>query len=498
MSTFQHAVNNPAMTAEPRANASKPSAVNRFLDLLCSVRFGVALLVLLGFACLVGMLIEQQSVDGFDRYFAELTPAQKLVYGQLGLFDIYHTWYFNAIVAVLALNIILSSIDRFPKAWKFIARPTVTVPVRWLRDQKQAATLAMTGTVEQISGSITSALKNAGWKNTRVAERNGKTFVFGQSGAWNRLGAYAVHVGLLVILVGGFMTGQLGSTGQMPLQPGQTTNLMFDTVVNLDKTDQVTKMVPFKVTCTDIQQKLIKKDESISAMNTIDWITRMTITDETGSHDAVVQMNKPFDYRGYRFFQASFNPVGRARNITVKLTPSSGEAKVITIPREGTVSLDDGTKVKFAEFRGNFSIGQEDPDEDTSGYPNPGAILQVTKPGEAPQTAYAFGSQMTEIPVAKKPVAGYTYQLVDFEKVGEQHILSVQRDPGATVVYVGFATLFLTLVAVFFFSHQRVWGAIEPAGDGTATVTFGGNTNRSASAFEEKFKAFISSFGSKS
>ena len=43
-------------------------------------------------------------------------------------------------------------------------------------------------------------------------------------------------------------------------------------------------------------------------------------------------------------------------------------------------------------------------------------------------------------------------------------MLSVQRDPGATVVYVGFVLLFLTLVAVFFFSHQRVWAAIEPAG----------------------------------
>lgn len=498
MSTLQHAVNNSAMTAKAKASSNKPSAVNRFLDLLCSVRFGVLLLVLLGIACLFGMLIEQQSVDGFDRYFAELTPAQKLVYGQLGLFDIYHTWYFNAIVAVLALNIILSSIDRFPKAWKFISRPTVTVPVHWLKDQKQTATLTMTGTVEQITGTISNALKNAGWKKTITRERGGKTFVYGESGAWNRLGAYAVHVGLLVILVGGFMTGQLGSTGQMPLQPGQTTNLMYDTVVNLDKTEQVTKMVPFKVFCTDIQQKLIKKDESISAMNTIDWITRMTITDETGTHDAVVQMNKPFDYRGYRFFQASFNPVGRARTITVKLTPTSGEAKEVTIPRDGTVSLDDGTKIKFSEFRGNFSIGPENQDEDTSDYPNPGAILQVTKPGEAPQTAYAFGSQMTDIPVAKKPVAGYTYQLVDFEKVGEQHILSVQRDPGATVVYVGFATLFLTLVGVFFFSHQRVWAAIEPAGDGTAAVTFGGNTNRSASAFEEKFRAFISSFGSKS
>jgi len=105
---------------------------------------------------------------------------------------------------------------------------------------------------------------------------------------------------------------------------------------------------------------------------------------------------------------------------------------------------------------------------------------------------------MASMPVASKPIAGYKFQLVDFEKVGDQHILSVQRDPGASVVYVGFASLFLTLVAVFFFSHQRVWAAVEPDADGgAATVTFGGNTNRSANAFDEKFKKFISLFGSK-
>ena len=100
--------------------------------------------------------------------------------------------------------------------------------------------------------------------------------------------------------------------------------------------------------------------------------------------------------------------------------------------------------------------------------------------------------------MAKKPVAGYTFQLVDFEKVSDQHVLSVQRDPGATVVYVGFGLLFLTLVGVFFFSHQRVWAAIEPSMNGTSVVTFGGNTNRNANAFDEKFKKFISSLRIKS
>jgi cytochrome c biogenesis protein len=355
----------------------------------------------------------------------------------------------------------------------------------------------MRAATDDIVEMVSSAMKSIGWKNVITKERGGKTFVLGQSGTWNRLGAYAVHVALLTILSGGFLTSQLGTTGQMPLTPGEPTNLIFDTFVNLDKTEQVTKQVPFQVYCSDIQQKLIKKDGPINAMNTIDWITRFTIKDETGTHEAMVQLNKPFDYRGYRFFQASFNPTGRARNITVKLTPESGDAKEITIPRDGAVTLDDGTKVKFKEFRGDFTIGKEDPNEDTSDYPNPGAILQVIPPGSAPQTAYAFGPQMSSMPVANKPIAGYKFQLVDFEKVGDQHILAVQRDPGSTVVYIGFTMLFLTLVAVFFFSHQRVWAAIEPTGDGTAVVTYGGNTNRSINAFDDKFRKFIRLVGGK-
>ncbi len=477
---------------------SGESLVSRFLRLICSVRLGVTLLVLLGLACLIGMLVMQQNVDGFERYFLQLAPAQRLVYGKLGIFDIYHAWYFNVLLCLVSLNIILASIDRFPKTWTFISKPNLTVPVRWLREQKQTAEFKMEGPVDANVSQITDAMKKAGWGKVVTNEKAGRTFVFGQSGTWNRFGAYAVHVGLLTIFTGGFLTAQFGATGSMPLTPGHSTDLMFDTKVNLDKTVQVTKKLPFDIACTDMQQKLIKKEDSISAQNTIDWITRFTITDETGTHDAVVQMNRPFDYRGYRFFQASFTSVGRARNITLKVTPAGGgEIQDVTIPRDGSTELADGTTLKFSEFRGNFRIGDEDPNEDTSNYPSPAAILVVSKPGTDPQTAYAFGPKMANIPIANKPVAGYTFQLVDFEKVADQHILSVQRDPGATVVYVGFVILFLTLVAVFFFSHQRVWAAVETADGGLSNIVIGGNANRNLNAFDERFKRFINSLEAK-
>ena len=44
--------------------------------------------------------------------------------------------------------------------------------------------------------------------------------------------------------------------------------------------------LPFQVTCTDIQQKLIKKDGPITADNTIDWLTPVKIKDETGVHES--------------------------------------------------------------------------------------------------------------------------------------------------------------------------------------------------------------------
>jgi len=479
-------------------NESRESMFSRFLKFLCSVRLGVTLLVLLGLACFVGMLVMQQSVDGFDRYFAELTPAQRLVYGNLGLFDIYHSWYFNALLFLVSLNIVLASMDRFPKTWLFASKPNVTVPVRWLKEQKQKAEIDIDGEPGSLAERVASTMKKIGWRKVVTTEKNGRTYVFGQSGLWNRFGAYGVHVGLLTIFLGGFLTAQLGSTGNLPLSPGQKTNLMFGTQVQLDKVTEVTSRLPFEITCIDIQQRLIKKDESISAMNTIDWMTTFTITDETGTHQAFAQMNKPFDYRGYRFFQASFIPVGRARNITVNAkSASGGEDQAVVIPRGGETTLADGTKVKFSEFRGNFRIGPEDPNEDTSAYPNPAAVLQVTQPGIPPQTAYAFGPKMADIPVAGKPVAGYTFQLKDFEKVADQHVLSVQRDPGATVVYVGFVLLFLTLTAVFFFSHQRVWAAIEPGEGGRSKIILGGNTNRSVGAFDEKFNRFVNDLEAK-
>ena len=488
MSTVEEKILQPVSTTAPKQGES---LLSRFLRFTCSVRLGVVLLCLLGLACLIGMLIMQQSVDGFENYYAALTPAQRLLYGKLSFFNIYHAWYFNALLCLLSISIILASIDRFPKTWKYVSKPQVTVPIRWLEEQKLSSKIESDQSGDALRQRVESLLAGHGWKKIRTAEKSGATYILAESGVWNRLGAYPVHVSLLTIFLGGFLTAQFGATGNLPLAPGESSNLIRETVVDLDHITEVTKQLPFEVTFTDIEQKLIRKEGSLSAANTLDWITRFKIKDGGETTDAISQMNRPFDYRGYRFFQASFVSTGRARNISVTATPADGSAPIdLNISRDGTVALPDGTSIRFAEFRGKFNVGPEDTSEDTSSYPNPAAVLQVVPPGGTVQTAYAFGPEMANIPIAGKPVAGYTYRLTDFEKVSDRHILSVQRDPGSNVVYVGFVLLFITLVAVFFFSHQRVWAVIEQDGE-KYVVTTAANANRSHNALEDKFRKFV-------
>src|SRR5262245_64843554 len=215
----------------------KPSglgnAIDGFLNLLSSVPFGIVLLILLIIASMIGMLIQQQELESFPAYFAELTPAEKAVYGYLGFFDIYHAAYFHLLLLLLSLNIILASIDHFPSAWSFITRKKLTASPTFAMAQKykEKVELPQLGR-EHLAERATAAARKLRFKAS-VTEAGDRTTIFAERGVWNRLGAYAVHVGLLTIFVGYFLTSR-GHTGSMQIKPGHSSETMVKNEFNID------------------------------------------------------------------------------------------------------------------------------------------------------------------------------------------------------------------------------------------------------------------------
>ncbi len=452
---------------------------------------------------MIGMLIQQQELETFPAYYAALAPAEKLIYGKLGFFDIYHATYFNILLLLLSLAIILTSIDHFPAAWSFVAKKKLTASPTWAKSQRTKDEIILTGESRaELTERAAAAARKFGLK-PRITEADGRTTVFAEKGAWNRLGAYAVHVFLLTIFTGGFLTSR-GFTGSMTVQPEKSADRMAQNVFNVDSTtlQHLPGMreleLPFTVEGLDIQQKLIDKSKGIDTGNTLDWITRVKITDKTTNktEEAVIHMNHPHDvkygFNGYRLFQASVNPMGSAREIKLRVQPKAGgAAQEVTIRRSSQAKLSDGTVIKYVEFNPAFTVNREGRAEiGGTEYDNPAVHISVLYPDGESKEAWAFteaGRGMIEsAPVLREKFGdsgALQFTLLDFEKVPFAHILSIQYDPGVKVVYTGFTGLCLMLILIYMFSHQRLWMVVE---DGK--VTLGGDANRNRLGFEDRVK----------
>lgn len=499
-------------TTTPR---TKPIG-DRILDFLSSVRFGVTLLCILVVLSMIGMLIIQQNVDGFDAYYASLTPAEKLVYGSLGFFNIYYSWYFKVLLLILSLNIILASIDHFPAAWKYVVKPKLTATRAWLEEQPVNDVVeARADSDTELAEKVRSVFEKHGLKarvttttNTAyaVTEAGEKDFdrvttaenivVFGERGRINRLGAYLVHVCLLTLFLGHFVALQTGFDADVRMIPGTATDQIQMIEFDLDKKEKFDVQLPFSMTCTDIQQKLIDPNGSIDVTNTLDWRTQVKVDDPLyGATTADVSMNNPFTYRGYRFFQAQTIPVGNARTIDLHLVPQDGGDEInVSIPRMGSTTLADGTKIEYEEFLPDFVFNGDKPDTRSGEYNNPAAVLGVTPPNGSRVRVFAMGGAAAKnAPMLSAARAGYKWQLVGYEKTPLAHVLSIKYDPfnGAFIAwYFGGFGLIGALAFVFFISHRRVWALIERK-NGKYEIVLGGNANRNHLPFEDKFKKIV-------
>jgi cytochrome c biogenesis protein len=484
------------------------SVLDKVLRLLSSVKFGLVMLSALLVCCMIGMLVMQVNVDGFDKYYANLKPAQKLIYGTLGFFDIYRSRYFTLLLAITGLNIILASIDRFPAAWQYIRKPKLTASPKFIAAQIFSAEATEHSEPAAAAEKVRKAWRKHGFRS-QISEEKNLITVFAQRNAWNRLGAYVVHIALLTIFTGGFLTSRYGVGGSMEIKPGRTSDRFATSEISIDGARESQAQLPFQIECTDLQQRLIREEGGLDNSNTIDWLSYIRIIDQERNHtqDMVVHLNNVGDYRGYRFFQNSFLPVGNARRINVTFEPASGGGALppVTIARNGSAEVPEIGTVRYVDFYPDFDIDDSGPTTLSRDYNNPAAQLEITGPDGKRTMAFAFNPQLAEqyLTKAKEKVGkdggdnpllvkGNKVILRDFEKVSLTHTLTIQYDPGRTPVYIGFTLLTLALCGVFFFSHQRVWAVIEPNGKGSK-IHFGGNTNRNRPAFEGRFNSLVQS-----
>jgi cytochrome c biogenesis protein len=83
--------------------------------IFASLTVTIALLIFLAALSVIGTLIPQNAPE--QTYLQRYSQETYYILKGLGLFDMYHSWWFIAVLALLALNVVTCTVKRLPRIW---------------------------------------------------------------------------------------------------------------------------------------------------------------------------------------------------------------------------------------------------------------------------------------------------------------------------------------------------------------------------------------------
>jgi cytochrome c biogenesis protein len=419
---------------------------------LTSMRVALILMLLMAAVAVIGALVVQApaGVLGDPAAKADWLDQIRPKYGgwtnsmdTLGLFAVFNSIWFRAIVVLLTASLIACSVQRIPGLWKTAMHPHPDVGQGFFDHAPQHETFTVVGDRDRIdvASSVTDVFKKHHYRV--VSADDGVVHVYADKHRFVGFASLAGHLSIVLILLGamagtlfGYRDGQFiiaeGQTLAVPAQAGMTIKL-------------------------DAFRDSYYADTGAPSDYASDVVLYQD-GKEVERH--TIRVNDPMRAGDISFYQAFYGPAA-----VMKVADSSGKTLVDEgVPLAWTTS-QDGRRVGSLSIPGAglvaWVIGTNG-DQDT-----------VVKPGQMRVEVYKADDQAT--PVASqtidqgKPteVGGVTFT---FLRESQFTGLSVSKDPGVMLVWLGGFLLFAGFVLVFTLPHRRIWARIAPRPNGGATV----------------------------
>ena len=182
----------------------KISRLRALYDFLGSMNLAVTLLVMLAIASVIGTVVKQG--EPFQNYVIKFGPFWAEVFDKLGIFNIYSTGWFVAVILFLILSTAVCVVRHVPVFMKEMRSWAEKLSATALLHQPNHATIPCPQPPEAIK--VAASLQQQGFK-TRIHDRQDGNLVTAKKGQWNRLGYFFTHVGIIVILAGAVVDSNL-------------------------------------------------------------------------------------------------------------------------------------------------------------------------------------------------------------------------------------------------------------------------------------------------
>lgn len=456
--------------------ATKPLSIAlRISRVLTSVQTGIILLILIVIASIAGTLILQRPITDQADLQRAYKPDTLQMLDRVGLTDVFHSWWFLSLMTLLAINIVFTSLNRWPGVWRYFARPYRKPERHFMSALPLQEEIVIPDTVTGMRAAQI-AFQRAGLRPKPVG-KNSDISLYAERHRFARLAAYVVHVSLLLILAGGIVDGLWGYRGFVALN-------MNGSVNEIEMRDGSRKPLPFTLRCDGAGQ------ENYPDGTPRRWWSKLAVLENgTEVKRQEIEVNDPLVHRGLRFYQSSYGQSGEVGAVQVRVT-SKDHARTpqdLTFTLGETKPLDATATVTLARFIPDFVVRGREVESRSNALNNP-AILLLVKSGNAePAKVWLF----PRFPDFSHPsAAAYTFEYRDMH-MGYYTGLQVSYEPGQWAVWGGCILMAIGLAMAFYFVHLRAWAVPVSDGRGRLVLWVGASASKNRDELEEKFRILI-------
>ncbi len=443
-----------------KGGAGGRSTIDRLWGFFTSVKLAVFTLIVLAAASVLGTLVEQNlPTEKYREIYEDWAFA--LMDG-IGLFDMYHSWWFLALLVLFTVNLACCTIDRFPKALNVVRNPRTKLDDGFLDTLPLVERWRGKGSPAEAAPRYAEALA-ALFAKPLVAEDGDGIHMYAETGTASRFGVYVTHLSIIVIFLGAIVGNVAGFKGFVNIPEGDTVSRVHI------RGGASQRDLGFAVRCNSFRVETYPTGQPKA------YVSDLSIIE--GGREVLrkkdVVVNDPLRYKGIWFYQASYGEAGGAV-ARVEVSGTAGSPpEVLSLAAGRPVAIPGYGFVRAVEYSQDFRGA------------GPALRLIVEKPGMPPTELW--------LPEGGDPgpgAGGDGGPPVSFRGLAPWMFtgLQVARDPGVGIVWVGCGLMILGILMAFFLSHRRVWLRLSKGADGRMDVALAGSANRNRLAFEKAFE----------
>ncbi len=441
--------------------------VDKIWIFFSSVRNGVILIVIALIASGIGTIFPQAMyipAEAENRdpavFYEDWYGLPGKIYYQLGFHELYSSWWYMILIALIGISLVICSLDRFIPLRRALK---VQRPKRHYRFLSRQRLFSETkGATEEDVDQVIKRLKK---QRYNIFEEDGQYLA--EKNRFSRWGPYVNHIGLIIILIAAmlrltpllflddYVWVREGEQKVIPSTDGQyyIENKKFH-IDFYDENDE-----RFKDAIERMGEAPVKNYQTDAV---IYEVTSETLPGQEPELEVIaeesIQMNKPLKFNGYRLYQSGyqdneFSTMTFAILSNDEEEESFGEITIDLVSPEDYYELDNGFRVEVTQYFPDYVLKDGEPSTQSKFPKNPAFVFHVFPPdsdeGEVSFVGIGRNIDATGENEYRLGIRDFTTHYVSG--------LTVRKDYTLPIFIIGAAIFMIGVVQGMYWQHRRIW-----------------------------------------